>query len=275
MNERIGRISSELRRRHHGLFAVWQLRQWFSRGQVERWLRDAAPPRIYRGVYGEPVAPFGAFAAAVLALGPEAAISHLTGVELWGMREPKEGPIHVSVPGRGGREKRDGIVVHRPERVVRAHRHGIPVLTPTQCLKQADLQPHEMYVALENADKLWLPVDRPTLPFSDVVRLQQTIHGRTRSDAEARFLILCARQGLPLPKVNHRLNGIEADFHWPAERLVVEVDGWGFHKERPQFEEDRRRGLVHNAAGYTVTRVSARHVEHDPELVTAAVRCLL
>jgi hypothetical protein len=206
--------------------------------------------------------------------GPDAAISHRSGAELWGMADPEK-TVHVAVPGRGGREQRDGFVVHRPVRVVRAHRHGVPVMTPTQCLKDAGLQPHELYRALEQADKLWLPVDRPSLPLGDVARVQQAVRGTTRSPAEARFILLCAQNGWELPLVNHRLNGILTDFHWPRQRLVVEVDGYEFHKDRPQFEEDRRRGLVHNAAGYTVTRVSALQVEHTPALVTAALRDVL
>lgn len=222
-------------------------------------------------MYGTPTAPFGAYMAAALALGPEAAICHEAGVHLWGMLDDEPAAIHVSVPGHKGREKRAGFVIHRPMRVVKAHRHGIPVMTPTQCLKDAHLEPHELYRALEHADKLWLPLDRPSLPLSGIVNLQQAVKGTTRSPAEARFLILCHQQRWPLPLVNHRLNGILTDFHWPHARLVVEVDGYEFHKERAQFEEDRRRGLVHNAAGYTVIRVSALHVEHDPELVAAGL----
>jgi very-short-patch-repair endonuclease len=272
MNGRIGRFSSELRAGQHGLFAVWQLRQQFSRGRVERWLRDAQPPRVHRGVYGEPVAPFGAYMAAVLAMGPEAAISHVSGAELWGMRDPdEEEPIHVSVPGRGGRERRDGFVIHRPVRVPRAHRHGIPVMTPTRCLKDANLEPHELYRALEQADKRWLPVDRPALPLGAIVDLQRHVNGTTRSDAEARLIVLCHDHRLQLPLVNYHLNGFESDFHWPEHRVVLEVDGWEFHDDRAAFERDRRRGLAHRIAGYEVIRASALQVEHEPATVVAAL----
>ena len=275
MNERIGRISRELERRQHGVFSVWQLRRWFSRGQVERWLLDARPPRVHRGVYGVPAEPWGRYMAAALALGPAAAIAQISGVRLWGMRDPDpEEAIHVAVPGRGGRERRDGVVIHRPMRVPKAHRHGIPVTTPTQCLKNADLQPHELYRALEQAERLWLPVDHLALP-GPAAALRRRVSGVTRSDAEARFVLLCHDERLPLPLVNHRLNGILTDFHWPDRRVVLEVDGFEFHKERPQFEEDRRRGLVHRAAGYEVIRVSALQVQNTPELVVAALRDVL
>jgi very-short-patch-repair endonuclease len=80
-----------------------------------------------------------------------------------------------------------------------------------------------------------------------------------------------ARNGITLPLVNHHVNGIEADFHWPEPRLILEVDGYEFHKDRPQFEEDRRRELIHAAAGWQVVRASARQVMREPDLVLAAL----
>ena len=268
MTEEIGRVYRDLAARQHGVAGVWQLRMWFTRAQVDWWLRKTEPPRVRRGVYGEPAPPFGAHMAAVLALGPEAAISHVSGVELWGMRDPEEAPIHVSVPGRGGREQRDGMVIHRPLRVVKAHRHGIPVMTPTRCLRDARLPRHELYRALEEAERRRFEL---TLPLDAVVRTQQAVRGYTRSPAEAEALLVFQEHGITLPLVNHRLNGIEADFHWPSTRTVLEIDGWEWHNERPQFEEDRRRELVHAAAGWQVIRASATQVFSTPELLVRAV----
>src|SRR6185503_20259947 len=42
---------------------------------------------------------------------------------------------------------------------------------------------------------------------------------------------------LPEPLVNTNLNGHEADFHWPARKLVVEVDGPGHDRPRTQRED--------------------------------------
>lgn len=140
--------------------------------------------------------------------------------------------------------------------------------SPTQSLKDADLAPFELYRALEEAERR----TRPVHLLSDVVRLKQAVQGTTRSDAEAQFLILCQQHGITLPHVNHVLNGIETDFHWSQARIVLEVDGWAFHKERPQFEEDRRRGLVHAAAGWQVIRASGAQVMNEPELVLGALQ---
>ena len=96
-----------------------------------------------------------------------------------------------------------------------------------------------------------------------------------RSDAEAAFLFVCRDHGIEIPLANHVLHGFEADFHWPRHRVVVEVDGYEFHKERPQFEFDRARGLAHRIGGYEVVRVSASQVLHTPAAVAAAVKAAL
>lgn len=271
MSDETWRIFRELASRQHGVAAVWQLlRLGVRRTAVDYMLRKRRPPRIHWGVYGEPTR-LGEFMAAALAMGPGAAISHGAGVVLWGMLDDDHTVIEVSAPGPGGRDPRDGFVVHRPTKLTVAHRHGIPVATPTQCLKDAKLERHLLYRALEKADKLWLPIDRPALPLRDVVRIQQAVKGTTRSPAEAEALLVMAEHGITLPLVNHQLNGIETDFHWPSTRTVLEVDGWEWHYERPQFEEDRRRELVHAAAGWQVIRASATQVFETPELLVRAI----
>jgi very-short-patch-repair endonuclease len=205
--------------RQHGTVATWQVRG--PRKLVHAHLRRLR--RLFRGVYAAgDVSERAWYMAAALAMGPTGAVSHLSALQLLGLRPYEPGPIHVS-----------------------------------------------HYRALEEADRRGY---RPTLPPSDVVRLQQAVRGTTRSDAEAQLLILCDQHGITLPLVNHRVNGIEADFHWPEQQLILEVDGWAFHNERPQFEEDRRRELVHAAAGWQVVRASAAQVMTQPELVVGALQ---
>jgi hypothetical protein len=259
-----------LAEKQHGVVAVWQMREQLnlSRGEIVAVTRRLEP--IFKGVYAiEDLSELGWYRAATLALGPEAALSHGSAVRLFELRPYQPSEIHVSVPGNGGRGVREGIKVHRRTRMEVGDYLGIPVTSPTQSLKDADLAPFELYRALEQAERRGLPI---SLPLNDVVRLKQAVRGSTRSDAEAQVLILCHQHGITLPLVNHRLNGIEADFHWPESRLVLEVDGWEFHRERPQFEEDRRRELVHAAHGWQVVRASGAQVMQEPELVLGALR---
>jgi very-short-patch-repair endonuclease len=68
---------------------------------------------------------------------------------------------------------------------------------------------------------------------------------------------------------NVRVGGYEVDALWPAERLIVEVDGFAFHSARSSFESDRKRDAELTAAGYRVIRVTWRQLVEEPEAVVA------
>jgi very-short-patch-repair endonuclease len=87
--------------------------------------------------------------------------------------------------------------------------------------------------------------------------------GRTRSELEDLFLSLCRRHGLPEPEVNTKIEGVEVDFLWREQRLVVETDGYRFHSGRIAFEDDRRRDLHLRTHGLEVMRVSYEQVTHE------------
>ena len=271
MSTRLGRVG-HLAETQRNLVAAWQMRQLgLAPNQIKVAVRGWRS--VYRGVYAlGDLDDLGWLRAATL-IAPGAVLSHGSALALLGVRDEQPPEVHITLTERRGLAGRDGIVIHRPRRTVEwGHSHGIPVTSPTQSLKDAKLPPAELFHAIDRAESMNYDL---TLPSNAVTRLQQATMGRTKSPAEAAFVLLCHQHDLAPPLVNHRLNGFEADFHWPEQRLVVEVDGWEFHKERAQFEEDRRRGLVHNAHGYAVTRVSAGHVAHDPALVAAAVAARL
>jgi hypothetical protein len=94
----------------------------------------------------------------------------------------------------------------------------------------------------------------------------------TRSDLEAAFLQLCVDHGLPRPQVNHLDNGRELDFRWPAQRLVVETNGFAFHRSRTAFEDDHDKRLALEAAGWRVISLTWRQVTRRPEEVVQHVR---
>lgn len=267
MNTLRGRIR-DLTRRQHNVIARWQLaRHGLSKNEIDAGLRGWR--RVYQGVCAlDDLTETGWLMAAALAGGPDAVLSPGTALFLLGLCDVAPAEVHVSVRRGGGRSDRDGIVFHRRLAIEEWHAHGVPVTSPTQSLKDAKLPPHELFHAIDRAENLGYPL---TLPLDAIVRLQRATDGRTRSPAESRFILLCDEHQIEPPRVNHHLNGIEADFHWPEHRLVVEVDGYEFHRSREQFEEDRRRGLVHTAAGYTVIRVSASQVQHTPDLLVGAV----
>jgi very-short-patch-repair endonuclease len=93
----------------------------------------------------------------------------------------------------------------------------------------------------------------------------------TRSELEERFLELVAAAGLPRPRVNTRVEGLEVDFFWPAARLVVEVDGRRHHLTPAAFERDRRRDALLQTAGHRVLRFTYRQIVDDRRYVEATL----
>jgi very-short-patch-repair endonuclease len=63
----------------------------------------------------------------------------------------------------------------------------------------------------------------------------------------------------------------KADFLWPEERLIVEVDGYPFHSARAAFERDHRRDIVHKNAGFEVLRFTVRQLDEEPLFVAAVI----
>lgn len=62
------------------------------------------------------------------------------------------------------------------------------------------------------------------------------------------------------------------DVAFLAERVVIELDSWEFHRSRAAFELDRREQAALTADGWRVLRFTWRHVFEEPEWVRARVR---
>ena len=202
--------------------------------------------------------------AAVLALGGNAVLSHATAARAWELR-PSEGAIHVTVPGDAGRRKRAGLRVHRSRtltpRDTTTHR-GIPITTPARTIIDLarTLTGRPLEHALDLADR------RNLLDFADlrtrpippslqaVLSLYTAGATATRSEMEERFLKLCDDHGIPRPNVNTRIEGEEVDFVWRDAKLIVEVDGYAYHRSPSAFEHDRERDVHLVLAGWRVLR---------------------
>lgn len=89
---------------------------------------------------------------------------------------------------------------------------------------------------------------------------------RARSGAEVRALEVLDTAGRPLPRLNVRVAGEEADLSWPGPRLIIEIDGGPFHLD---VGEDARKAARWKAADWTVRRVSSDDVYEDPQRLLA------
>jgi hypothetical protein len=237
----------------------------------------------WRGVYavGRPMlTDRGVWMAAVLTCGPDAALSHSSAGALWDIWPSEMPTIEVSVPARSYR-RRPGIEFHRRARIDWTKHHGIRVTTPVRTLVDLAIRstPHELERAINEADKSGLVraeslqcaldelAGQRGVPFLREC-LQRRMFTLTDSELERRFLPLIARAGLPPPETGRYVNGFKVDFYWPDLGLVVETDGWRYHRTPAQQARDMTRDQTHTAMGLTSLRFTHGQVSFEPERVT-------
>lgn len=223
----------------------------------------------------------GHLMAAVLACGPEAQLSHRSGAALWGIRPQRGGLIDVSVPsGTGVCRSRPGIKLHRRAELRRCFVSGIPVGDPVSILIDlaTAVPTEEVEDAVNSADRLGLvATDRlraaldEERPRPGLGRLRKLLDAQTFSRAqtklERRFLPIARAAGLPKPGTQVRLNRYRVDFHWPQLRLVVETDGFTYHRTASQQTADIKRDQAHVRSGLCSLRFTHRQVFFEPGYV--------
>jgi very-short-patch-repair endonuclease len=207
--------------------------------------------------------------AAVLALGDQAAVSHRSAAALWGMLPAHGGPIEITVPGDGGREKRKGLKVHRSSTLVAdfvTHRRGIALTRPRRTLQDLHRTvPEPVYHrAVRRA------LDLRLISSEDLKREEEP----TRSELERIFRTFCRRHRLPQPELNARLGPYEVDFSGGSS-VIVETDSWRHHADRAAFESDRARDAHLQSLGFRVLRFTHRQLMQERSAVVAALRPLL
>jgi very-short-patch-repair endonuclease len=69
--------------------------------------------------------------------------------------------------------------------------------------------------------------------------------------------------------------GFTVNAVWPAQRLIVELDGYAFHGTRAAFERDRARDAELQRAGYRVVRLTWRRLHREPAAVAASLHGML
>lgn len=276
---------ADIAARQHGIVAHRQLRAvGLSPSAIARRVQAGRLHPVHRGVYAVGYSTLTyerRWMAAALACGDGALISHRSAAMVWGLLKAEAGIIDVSVRGHGGNRQRTGIRLHRSRSLtpaMRTRRHNIPVTTPARTV--ADLRrigtAQEVRRAIRQADALGLSIQGPNgIDATDQAETVRNAVKRTRSELEWMFFELCREHLLPLPEINVRIGNLEVDFLWRAQRLVVETDGYQFHRGRQAFEDDHTRSLELKARGYEVLQFTYRQVVGEREQIVALLRSLL
>ncbi len=225
--------------------------------------------------------------AAVLACGPGAALSHRSAAALWGFGKEHADCIDVSVR-RTSEARLPGVRCHRrpslPASAI-TKRQNIPLTQPVQTfLDLATVSgPKALERSINEADKRDV-IDPDALrkaldahPGEPGVRPLRAIldkHTFRLSDDELELLFrpLAAAAGLPTPLTKVKLSEFEVDFFWPDLGLVVETDGWRYHRTPAAQTRDALRFQEHTAAGLTPLRFSHWQVKHEPRHVETILK---
>jgi very-short-patch-repair endonuclease len=277
--------------RQHGNVTREQLiRLGMATSSIDRWVKLGRLHRIHRGVYAvgrPPVTPPERAAAAVLACGPRAALSHGSAMTLWGFWKRWETPFDVTVAVD---RRPKGIRTHLAAGLLRRDvtvQLGIPVTSPARTL--LDVAPRMPTKSLTRAVNDWRRSKLVSLEALADVAARFPLHpgapllapharvrrGPTRSGFEDDFLEFCRRFRLPTPQVNVTVAGYEVDAYFQAERLIVELDGWGFHSDHDSFKNDRERDATTLALGIATIRITSERLDDAPEREAARLDAIL
>jgi very-short-patch-repair endonuclease len=284
----VERAIAAVARRQDNVIALDQLLEaGLGRGAVAHRVQVRWMQRLHRTVYLLGSAPPTSVArarAALMAVGLGAVLSHRSAAEQYGLLPEAGEDVDVTVVGRNP-GVHPGVRLHRPRSlsgvdVVSVNRMPTTSIARTICDLAATERQEEVMCAFQEA--LYRRVIAPRALEAVLEREPRrkgaaVIHGLiddprlTRSERERRLLKLIDQAQLPRPLTNVRVHGHLVDVFWPAERLIVEFDGWGAHGHRRAFETDRKRDQVLVAAGYRVIRVTDRQLLGEPIAVIARI----
>lgn len=217
--------------------------------------------------------------AARLILPADAVVSHTTALALCGVESAPTGPLHFST-NTAFRRWHDGIVLHRrrwplqPDII-----DAVPVVGPDRAfVDSATLIGHRDLVRAGDA----LVRQGHTTPeklrrYAHERHLDGVVRARRAADqvragvesvteTDVRLLIRFAR--LPEPEVNGWiLNSAgaaiaRADLVYRRYKVIVEYDGWHHERDARQRQKDHLRRERLEAAGWTVSVVTAAALKH-------------
>jgi very-short-patch-repair endonuclease len=224
--------------------------------------------RIYAGVYAvgrPPQLPLERAMAAVLACGPGAGLSHGWAMTSWGFWRRWVDPIEVTITK--GDRRPTGIRVHRSRTLTAEDiviQNGIPTTSSARTI--ADIAPrrNDKQLARDVNEALHsrfltrgqLAAYLRRHPDKRLGYFVTAEGGPTRSDWERELPAFLDAFEIPRPIPNAPVAGYRVDALWPAEKLILEQDSWGFHSTRIDFETDRERDAATLLAGYATVRLT-------------------
>ena len=283
----------------HGLITRRQLVELnVSPGVISRRLQSGTLVRVDTGVYrlrGSVESQEQQLMAAVLVVGPDAAVSHQSAAHLWGLLERAPDRPHVSVVR--GRWRNKPFHVHRSTDLGSDHvglARGIPTTVPARTVLDlgATASPRTVAAAfgtalrdghatLEEMESMLLDLGRQGRAGIGAAR--RLIEERRRwlstheSVLEDEFRRIVEDASLPRPSAQCEIRDDRGaflgrvDFAYPERRLVIEIDGYLYHSDPASFVRDRIRQNRLLLAGYKILRYTAKDLHEEQTRVAAEI----
>ncbi len=230
--------------------------------------------------------------AALRHAGPEAAISHVTALAVWGEHRLRP-PFHLTVDEGLRRAGAPELIVHRrktfdPESSQCVVRHGLRITTLARTvidswslLPPADRRPLALDLArrgLVTADTLDAALaERPNVAGRRLLRQTiDLIDDGCQSELEAHGVLHVFRHRSMPPSVGqYRIElstgSARLDRAWPEVKIAVELDGARYHTSAEDRQRDLARDTALAARGWVVLRFTYAQVLRDPDGVRARV----
>ena len=302
-SDEITRVIIRLASRQHGVVSRRQLlEQGLVSQTIEKRVARAGLFVIYPGVYatGTPLLTRdGILMASVMRAGEGAALGSRSAAAVWGFR-PHQSPIEV-LRQEGGSNQRARLRVHGERRwpyllIHEARRlppsevtiyRGLSLTTPARTLLDlaAAVPEKQFNRAFTEADRLGLLNDQELVTCAERTQgrkgggtfrraVKRRIPGVSAAASllEAIVLGLCNANQIPVPVTNEMLNGFRPDFRWPDQHVIVEADGYEYHRGQEMFENDLLRADLLREDGWDVLRFSWRMLDENPDRVARRIR---
>ena len=226
------------------------------------------------------------------------ALSHLTALDVWGLRRPATGELlHVSAPFGGGLRSRPGVRVHRrrdftlePPQVVLRRALAVTRIERALVDSWPLLPPAERRAPMIRAvnDRLTTPArlaaalrDASTLPDRAALR---TLLSRLAEGCRSPLEIwgherVFTGPGMPAFQRQARVSvgqrTMYLDLFAERERVDIELDGATTHGDPAQREIDLRRDALLATIGILVVRFAHRRLVHEPDEVRRETLAIL
>jgi very-short-patch-repair endonuclease len=285
---------AKLAKHQHGVVCRRQLLTLgFSSQAIKTLVARERLHRVHRGVFAvghTRLRAQGQWMAGVLACGECAVLSHGDAAALHDLRQIGSGPVHVTATGRHAVK---GVRYHWARTLDREDCtiiDGIPVtsvartyldlaelLTPPRLIDvlEAGQRQNKLDVAAIEAVIARNPGRHGIRPLQAAIAELTDAPPLLQSELERAFRALIRAHGLPQPQYNVYVEDELVDAVWPEHRLVVEVDGWNYHRTKRSFAKDRRRDRKLLRARWRAARFTGDEVTLEGDGVAAELSELL